>query len=196
VVESLLRSAHFYDPVNAGAIPKNMIDFYVGLIRGLDVGGVDDFVPETEVPHNSLHTRLVKAGQMLLYPPNVKGWVGGRAWVSSAALPVRQKFAVDVADDRIGYPWQGAWVRQFTIDPVKIARSFPSPNDIHALAADMTQYLLPMAPTDRERERLYQALLDGGVDYEWSVDDPDQNPGRRIRKFLRTAFQLAKYQLY
>jgi uncharacterized protein (DUF1800 family) len=196
VVESLLRSAHFFDPINIGAMPKDMTDFHVGLIRGLDVGSVDDFVPETDVPNNSLTTRLLKAGQMLLYPPNVKGWPGGRAWVSSAALPIRQKFAVDVADDKIGYPWQGAWVRLFTIDPVKFARTFPSPNDIHALAADMTRYLLPIVPTDREREHLYQSLLDGGVDYEWSLDDPEQNPGRRIRKFLHAAFQLAKYQLY
>jgi uncharacterized protein (DUF1800 family) len=196
VVESLLTSAHFYDPTNIGAIPKNMIDFYVGLVRGLAVGAVDDFVVETEYPHNSLTVRLLKAGQMLLYPPNVKGWPGGRTWVSSAMLPMRQKFAVDVADERIDFWWKGKATKQFTIDPIAIARSFPSPNDIHALAADMTQYLLPMAPTDRERERLFQALLDGGVDYEWSLDDPEQSAGKRIRKFLRTAFQLAKYQLY
>jgi len=196
VIEALLRSGHFYDRANIGALPKSMVDYYVGLVRSLGVGDVDDFLPEGEVPHNSLSGRMMRAGQMLLYPPSVKGWAGGRAWVSSAALPIRQKFAVDVVEEKIGYPWQGEWVKLLTIDPITIARGFPSPNDIHALAADMARFLLPLPPTEREMERLYLALLDGGVDYEWSIDDPDQQPGRRIRKFLKTAFQLAKYQLY
>jgi hypothetical protein len=33
-----------------------------------------------------LATRLGELGQMLLFPPNVKGWGGGRAWIDSSTL--------------------------------------------------------------------------------------------------------------
>jgi len=36
-------------------------------------------------------------GQMLFYPPNVKGWDGGAAWLSSATLLTRENFANGVA---------------------------------------------------------------------------------------------------
>jgi hypothetical protein len=36
-------------------------------------------------------------GQELLRPPSVKGWEGGRAWLSSAALLARYRFAEELA---------------------------------------------------------------------------------------------------
>src|SRR5262245_44209179 len=41
-------------------------------------------------------------GQNLFAPPNVKGWLGGRAWLNSATLLARQNFAEAVAAGKLG----------------------------------------------------------------------------------------------
>jgi uncharacterized protein (DUF1800 family) len=37
-----------------------------------------------------------RQAQLLFYPPNVKGWDGGRSWVSSAALLARSNWVSDL----------------------------------------------------------------------------------------------------
>jgi len=39
------------------------------------------------------HATLANLGQKLFEPPNVKGWDGGRAWISSSTLLVRYNAA-------------------------------------------------------------------------------------------------------
>jgi len=47
--------------------------------------------------------RLAKAikplSQSLFFPPNVKGWDGGRAWINSSTLIGRSNFVVDLLGD-------------------------------------------------------------------------------------------------
>ncbi|MEI6491444.1 MAG: DUF1800 family protein, partial [Verrucomicrobiota bacterium] len=50
---------------------------------------------------------LRQLGQMIFAPPNVKGWDGGRSWISSATLLLRYNIAGNI-------------VRQPRLDPDKI----------------------------------------------------------------------------
>lgn len=192
VIETLLKSAHFYDETNIGAMDRSPVDFIVGMIRGMAIGTVPDFSGQAGRTTRDLTNRLSTLGMQLFDPPNVKGWPGGRTWISTSTLPPRQKFAMDVANGVLKI--QNRTI--YTFDPLAFGKSFPEPNDIHKLAADMAMYLLNTPPSTLEAEALYNTLLDGGVDYEWDINDPDQKPGDRIKKFLVAAFQLAKFQLY
>jgi uncharacterized protein (DUF1800 family) len=191
VMQQLLGSAHFFDTTNIGDLDKGPVDFMIGMIRGIGLQNVPDFVM-TGRQAQDLSNRLTTLGQMVFMPPNVKGWPGGRTWISTSTLPVRQKFAIDVANAALKL--QKAVIYSF--DPIAFARQFPAPDDIHALADDMALYLLNTTPSARESAILYDTLLDGGKDYEWSLDDPQQRADARIRKYLVVLFQLAKFQLY
>lgn len=196
VMVELLKSAHFFDPTNIGALDKSPVDFMLGMIRGMALGNVPDFEAGNTRFNRELAGRLATLGMVPLDPPNVKGWPGGRSWISTSTLPYRQKTSLDIVDGNIKAGNGNNARRYYTLDPVAFAKTFPDPNDIHALSADMALFLLNTPPSEKEAKSIYDALLDGGVDYEWDVDDPDQKPADRIRKYLKAVFQLAKYQLY
>ena len=193
VFEQLLKSEHFYDATNIGAMHKGPIDFMVGMVRGLGlttVPGVN--VAADARTARDLTNRLSSMGQVPYYPPNVKGWPGGRTWTSTSTLPLRQKFGIDVGNGAI----KARQTVLYEFDPIAFARRFSDPYDIKVLSDEMTRFLLNTEPSEQEAAILYETLLDGGKDYEWDLDDPAQKPGERIRKYLQAAVQLAKFQLY
>lgn len=193
VLDQLLRSVHFFDSGNIGALDKSPTDFMLGLIRGLgmNLATIPDFV-ETSV-RNELTGRLTSIGQLVFNPPNVKGWAGGRTWVSTSTAPVRQKFSLDVIDGNI----KGTGTPKpilYQYDPVAFAKTFPSPNDATKLVSDMANYLLNVPPSAKELAALLNALLNGAQVYDWNINSAGAST--QIKNFLKTAFQLAKFQLY
>jgi uncharacterized protein (DUF1800 family) len=78
---TLFRSRHFYSDAVMGQKIKSPIELAVGAIRSLGV------------PMRDLST-IVRAlegmGQNLFYPPSVKGWDGGRMWINTSTLFMRQ----------------------------------------------------------------------------------------------------------
>ncbi len=77
----LLLSEHFYDERFVGEQIKSPVVLVVGAIRSLntpvrDLGIVND--------------ALDLMGQNIFFPPSVKGWEGGRSWINTSTLFVRQ----------------------------------------------------------------------------------------------------------
>jgi uncharacterized protein (DUF1800 family) len=89
-VETVLRSAHFFDRKNLGAMVLDPAGMVVGPPRalGLTDRGVDP---------QALAAWMAAMGQDLFYPPNVGGWAGGRAWLSTRAVIARTNYASWVA---------------------------------------------------------------------------------------------------
>lgn len=197
VLRALLRSRHFYDQENIGCLPKNLLEFYVGMMRGMWLENIPDFVLTTDlIPYRDLFFRLEAYGQLPFHPPNVSGWPSGRAWVTPAALVPRMKFGRDVALGTV-QPWfHASWKEPYRFDPLAFVRSFPNPDNLRLLADDLALFFFGVEPSENEREMLFQTILDGGVEYEWSLDNPDQRAELRIRRFLDALFQLPKFQLY
>jgi uncharacterized protein (DUF1800 family) len=85
VLRTMFRSEHFYDPTNVGSQIKSPVQLVVQAIRTLDT------------PTRNLSTLLTGCdlmGQNLFFPPSVKGWEGGRAWINTSTLFVRQNVLV------------------------------------------------------------------------------------------------------
>jgi uncharacterized protein (DUF1800 family) len=76
VLETILRSRLFYSPAALGCKVRSPVELGVGLLRALDANA--NLV--------QMAGRLRDLGQMPFFPPNVKGWNGGRTWIDSAAL--------------------------------------------------------------------------------------------------------------
>ena len=73
----------FFAPEFRGNFIKSPIQFYLGLVQDLQL----DVAP---LPRYTLNP-LRQMGQWLFFPPNVRGWVGGRSWINSATLASRRQ---------------------------------------------------------------------------------------------------------
>ncbi|MCP3903858.1 MAG: DUF1800 domain-containing protein [Planctomycetes bacterium] len=98
VLRTILRSAHFYDAPNVASQIKSPTQLVVQTIRSL------------HTPTRSLSTLLGACdlmGQNIGYPPSVKGWDGGRSWINTATLFVRQNIVLYLITGRHpeGEPW-------------------------------------------------------------------------------------------
>jgi len=85
VLRAMFRSRHFYEASARDEQIKSPVALAVGAIRSLNA------------PPRSLSAVLVamdRMGQSLFFPPSVKGWDGGRAWINTSTLFVRQNLLV------------------------------------------------------------------------------------------------------
>jgi uncharacterized protein (DUF1800 family) len=80
------------------ALVKSPVELAIGLVR--QAGG------EVAYP-NALAVRIAAMGQNLFGPPNVRGWPGGDAWITTQSLLARKQFldgAVSAASTRTRVP--------------------------------------------------------------------------------------------
>jgi uncharacterized protein (DUF1800 family) len=109
VVGIILRSKHFYSAAANRQRIKSPTEYSAGLVRILDV-------PRGDVRLLALAVALDRQGQELFAPPNVKGWDGGKAWVTSTTVLERGNWADRVVwgDDNLGMkPFDvAAWAKR------------------------------------------------------------------------------------
>ena len=84
VLRKLFLSEHFYQPRIMGERIKSPAELVVGTIRSLDTPARD---------LGMLTTAMNMMGQNIFYPPSVKGWDGGRSWINTATMFVRQNIS-------------------------------------------------------------------------------------------------------
>jgi uncharacterized protein (DUF1800 family) len=89
VVGLILRSRHFYDRAAYRQRLKSPVEFSLGLVRMLEA-------PRSDVNLLALAVACERQGQELFYPPNVKGWDGGRTWLNSTTMLERGNWVSDV----------------------------------------------------------------------------------------------------
>jgi uncharacterized protein (DUF1800 family) len=76
LVRRILGSQLFFSEHAVGRKVRSPVELGVGLMRALE-GSCNVF---------RLAEELAALGQELFYPPNVKGWDGGRTWINSSTL--------------------------------------------------------------------------------------------------------------
>lgn len=81
VLRRLWLSEHFYSPRLANEQIKSPAMLVVGAIRSLDTPARDIGI---------LNDAMDLMGQSIFFPPSVKGWDGGRSWINTSTLFVRQ----------------------------------------------------------------------------------------------------------
>jgi uncharacterized protein (DUF1800 family) len=101
VVREIFKSKEFYSDKAERAIYKSPSDFVIGLCRCLGVvQAAQDAGADRPAQWQGavgilrvFGQAISRMGQSLLYPPDVSGWDGGSAWVNSATMIERIKFA-------------------------------------------------------------------------------------------------------
>jgi len=83
VLRAMLLSPAFREPSVRGALIKSPVDLIVGSVHLLGL----------PVPEKTQLVRMMQGlGQLPFNPPNVKGWAGGEAWITTYTLLLRQQF--------------------------------------------------------------------------------------------------------
>lgn len=130
-VRTILRSQLFFDARNIGTRVADPANHVVGFVRALELF---DPLPSTL----QLGQWMGRLGQDLFNPPNVGGWPGGRAWLSSRSLIARSNFALALVDGR-------AIGRQAKLDVRGLAKRHGVSGDLESLA-EFYGGLLHVAP--------------------------------------------------
>jgi uncharacterized protein (DUF1800 family) len=83
-LSKIFRSAAFYSPKVVHHQIKGPVQWIMQTTKALEIP-----LPDARVLENS----LASLGQVVFAPPNVKGWDGGRAWISASSLLYRYNMA-------------------------------------------------------------------------------------------------------
>jgi uncharacterized protein (DUF1800 family) len=81
---ALFTSKAFYDSENRSSLVKSPIELIVNISRQLDLKWINT---------NALLRTQRILGQVLMLPPNVAGWKGGKAWIDTSSLTLRMNLA-------------------------------------------------------------------------------------------------------
>ena len=135
-------------------------------------------------------------GQLIFYPPNVRGWVGGRQWINSATLTARRQFVESlfnpIDENSLNADEQLELAAARSNGPIRFTVSDDllrpiAQLDIQAAADRLADDLLSVSVTTGQRTQIGQFLSDGGGD--------EQQRMRRLRRAVVTLMQSPEYQL-
>src|SRR5579864_618030 len=132
VLRDIFSSAEFYSDRARGSQIKSPVQYIVQTSKMLDAPA-----PPPLAAQNAMR----QMGQILFAPPNVKGWDGGREWISTSTLLFRDNFANYLINGdamlppNVRQPRQGADVgfgraaqiaQQIRRDPIDVGKLLPA----------------------------------------------------------------------
>lgn len=129
VLKKLLGSQLMLSDWSVGRKVRSPIELSIGLMRTMQTTGNLD----------QLSNRLREVGQAVFFPPNVKGWDGGRAWVNSSTLVGRANLVYQlIRDDKTRFAGGALneWLKQHELlEPEAFLNWF----SVHFLAVPLSE---------------------------------------------------------
>jgi uncharacterized protein (DUF1800 family) len=177
LVRTILRSNLFFSKEIYRTRVKSPVEFGLGIVRAL----------EGKVGTAGLAVALEGLGQNLFYPPSVKGWDGGQAWLNGQTLLFRQNLALALTsteDQRFGR----------RTDPAQLARKYGKKSDDEILAFFLRLFLQDDIPPDsRARlERYQMQSREQSFPVYWTKEDAADH---RVRTLCHLVLALPEFQL-
>ena len=207
-LSALLKSAHFFDPVNIGCFIKSPIDFVAALIRQFGIPIISSDVTKQYATWYALASLTATMDQDIGEPPNVAGWQAYyqnpeyyELWINSDTLTKRR----NISDALIGtgYNTSGG---KLQIDPIAFVKTLSDPTDPNVIVNETSQFLFAMTPTATQIAFLKETLLPGLPDYEWTTEwaaylsDPTNATKisavrNKLQALLALMMEMPEYQL-
>ncbi len=169
LVETILRSTLFFSSQAYRQRVKGPLEFGLGIVKALE-----GMVSATQLAQDGANL-----GQDLCRPPTVKGWTGGRHWISTATLVGRHNLAAALL--RSGKPYNSR------LDPWAVARKHGSTTPETA-----AQFLLDLFLQGDLEPGVREALLQ---DIRTPATDGDRGPGATLRGLAYAMATLPEYHL-
>jgi hypothetical protein len=173
----VLRSNLFFSPIVYRTRVKAPVDFALGIVRGL----------EGHIGTLALADALDGLGQHLFYPPSVKGWDGGRAWLNGQTLLARQNLALALTsteDARFGR----------RTDPAALARNHRLNSDEELVGFFLRLFLQKDVPAESRSRLLEYARRSRTLPVPAYWTDADA-AAHRVRSVCHLVLTLPEFQL-
>jgi hypothetical protein len=152
VLRKLFASEHFYGPAIRGAKIKSPTQLLVGAVRSMRTP-VRGF--------NVLRDAMEMMGQQLFNPPSVAGWPGGRGWINTSTLFVRQNLCTYLISGKL--PFEDGWSRDaIDYDPSHLLDGI-EPLTAEAGVDRLLEQLIAVKVTDQRRNELVRFVNDSGL---------------------------------
>lgn len=211
VLNTLLKSEHFFDALAKGCLIKSPVELIVGACREFNVA----FQPATDYVsnygfYNYLANWSANMQQSIGDPPDVSGWKAYyqapqfyETWINTDTLPKRNQFTDAMVSN--GYTFNG---KKISIDAAEFAKTLPNPGDPNALINDITKIIYRLDISAASKAQLKTDILLGGQasDYYWTdawnlfISNPTNLSNattvkNRLRDLLKYLMDLSEYQL-
>ncbi len=180
MIRTMLTSNAFYSERAIGTQIKSPIQLIVGTTR---------MVGAKPPEFRPIYGALQQMGQVPLMPPNVKGWPGGRNWINTSTLFVRQNTCVMLTGG--GGQIQGARGREAG----KVMKGFKPGGKVND-SFETRGSNSPEATVDEWLARLIQRPVDGEkrrVLIQALGDRPDRPDS--VKKLVQLIVSMPEYQL-
>lgn len=188
LMEFLLTSDHFFDPVFRAANIQNPNTLVLGSIRRL---GMEN----QNYPNQFFRLVQYYLGMIMFEPPDVSGWLGYRSWINSNTLPMRKVALCSLITGESPFGNYGSY-----IDVRAIAQSLYNPDAAELACEQVVQKLALLffsTPlTESLEERMLSILLDGAEPYDWNINLPAWNAQwNRMKDLLQYMMRIPEFQL-
>ncbi len=176
VVQTVLKSNLFFSPTAYRARIKPPVDFALGIVKAL----------EGHVGTTALAAVLESLGQNVFYPPSVKGWDGGQAWLNGQTLLFRQNLALALTsteDPRFNR----------RTDPAELVRKHGR-KDAEEVDFFLQLFLQGDVPaeTRAKLQEYHQKSARQSVPVYWTAEDAADH---RVRALAHLVLTLPEFQL-
>tara|TARA_B100000767_G_scaffold260778_1_gene271738 strand:- start:3834 stop:5648 length:1815 start_codon:yes stop_codon:yes gene_type:complete len=223
----LLKSKHFFDEGNFFSIIKPPLDYVIGACKELNIfnGNIRNYDDEENgtfsIPErlSDLNIRKLYFGKQIQwpvsqmgmrigYPPNVSGWapfyqdpVYDLFWINSVTLIGKNRFMESLCQ------W-GLWMEDgyhLTSDKLEYLLTYQNNEDIDQLIQEMTQRLLCVEISEKDKERIFSQSLNGANKMHWTdivqrYKNGDTNNTWEVKqifeKIMFGVFSLGEYNLH
>jgi uncharacterized protein (DUF1800 family) len=165
-IETVMRSRTFFAEDNLGGRVLSPVEYVVGVARALEL-----FEPASSTL--VLAEWCGRLGQDLFYPPNVGGWPGGRAWLTTRALLGRANYAAALVEGKLVG-------RSGPMDAVALANRHKHDDVI----SFYTRLLLGTEATPEWRQRLTASL-----------DNKNKDEGKQARRIVGLILAMPEAQI-
>jgi uncharacterized protein (DUF1800 family) len=186
LAQQFFGSRLFFAPEFRGNLIKSPLQFLLGFVQDMQL----DIAPLPRLTLNPLR----QMGQALFYPPNVRGWVGGRQWINSSTLTARRQLVellfapidenslnADEQIELVAARSNGLSRFSVTDEPFSALAGLDPAGAAQKLTAD----LLPDGASPAVRQNLQQFIAAAN----------DRQRVARIRRAAVTLMQSPEYQL-
>jgi uncharacterized protein (DUF1800 family) len=161
LMRTMLSSRHFFSDYAFRQRIKSPVEYVLGSVRAVYPDHKKGDPNRGDLPPRLLVSRIDAMGQPLFAPPNVKGWRGGEAWLTTSTMLARQNFAQTVAMGTI-------WPQQFAMAPRSTAAA-----RAEAAQAQQAKKPQPMPPTKPPEKPPAEAFDPARVLQEEKVTKPE-----------------------
>ena len=210
VLETLLKSEHFFDVLNQGCHIKTPLDLVVGCCREFGVSFPDaaDYVNAYNM-WSFIQSFGALLQQNIGDPPDVSGWKAyyqepqfHEIWINTDTYPRRNLFTDTMITT--GYSRGG---RRIIIDPVEFTKTLSNPSDPNTLIDDALRIMFRIDLTPATKASLKKQILlsNQDQDYYWTnawfayTSNPVQANYQvvytRLRDLYKYFMNLSEYQL-